>query len=255
MSISIITRSYRTSELRDLISYLNRNNEIEKEVIAVCNVKDYDFQEVNLILEDSNMFEARIRGIKNAQFDRVLLLDSDQIPEDGLLRELNNRSEDIVIVPERSLSSGFTAKCLDDWRMRMFELGKRRTSPYIPAVPRFYKREPLMTVIKTLSDDLYKIVSHEDSILFYQVFKATQNIGFSTKYIYNRDPDFITLMRKAFKYGKFKKFAEISSSRSDILHLLNELNRSFLNIKELRLGKGYLVQIPRGFAYMLGEIL
>ena len=91
MSISVITRSYRTSELKELISYLKENNETEQELITVCNVIDYHLSGVNLIIENSNRFEARITGINNSHFDKVLLLDSDQIPEYGLIQELEEK--------------------------------------------------------------------------------------------------------------------------------------------------------------------
>lgn len=254
MPISVVTRSYRTSELRNLVSYLEQNNETEKEVIAVCNRNDYDLHGIKLVLEGSNRFKARITGIRNAQYDRILLLDSDQVPEDGLLSELSNVNEDMVIVPERSLSGSLTAECLDDWRIKNEKLARMKTSPYMLVVPRFYKREPLLDTISKLSNDIYNILSHEDSILYYEVFKSTHNIGFSRRYIYNKDPDFITLLRKAYLYGKFKKSAEMSNAPSDIIYLLNKLNRNVLNIKELGLGKGYLVQIPRGILYELGTI-
>lgn len=110
MPISIITRSYRTSELKELVSNLSENNQIKTEVIAVCNRNDYDLNGITLIIENSNRFEARITGIKNAHFDKVLLLDSDQLPEDGLLRELEGRNSDMFIIPEKSLGTGFTSK-------------------------------------------------------------------------------------------------------------------------------------------------
>lgn len=196
MPVSIITRSYRTSELRNLVSYLEINKETEKEVIAVSVIKDCDIDGAEVIIEDSNRFEARITGIKKAHFDKILLLDSDQIPEDGLLSELDAMDEHMVIIPERSQNKGLTSKCMDDWRMRNEKLARTKISPYIPVVPRFYRREPLMQAIYNLPNNVRKIISHEDSVLYYEVFKITRNIGFSEKYIYNIEPNFIKLMHK-----------------------------------------------------------
>ena len=167
MPISIITRSYRTSELKELVSNLSENNQIKTEVIAVCNRNDYDLNGITLIIENSNRFEARITGIKNAHFDKVLLLDSDQLPEDGLLRELEGRNSDMFIIPEKSLGTGFTSKCLDDWRIRNEKLARLRSSPYLPVVPRLYKQTLLMEAIDKLPKSAYNIISHEDSILYY----------------------------------------------------------------------------------------
>jgi hypothetical protein len=255
MPISIITRSYWTSELKELVSNLKQCDEVEKEVIAVCNRNDYDLDDITLILENSNRFEARIKGIESAHFDKILLLDSDQILEDGLLHELENRNEDMIIIPEKSLGKGFTAKCLDDWRTRNESLARQRMSPYLPVVPRFYKKEPLKRAIGKLPKNAYKIISHEDSILYYATFKISQNIKFSTRHIYNRDPDFLTIMRKAFHYGKSSRSVKFLDLPSDLISLLYKLDRNSGNVGELGFGKGYIIQIPRAFAYEFGRIL
>ncbi len=91
MPISIITRAYKTSELRNLVNNLDLNTEIEKEIVAVCNINDYNIKNANLIIEDLNKFEAKITGIKKAVYDKILLLDSDQIQEKGRLKELENK--------------------------------------------------------------------------------------------------------------------------------------------------------------------
>ena len=99
MSISIVTRAYKTSQLKNLVLNLDKNLEVEKEIIAVCQVNDYDIKGINLIIENSKRFQARITGIKSANYDKILLLDSDQIPEKGLLHELEDKNEDMVIIP------------------------------------------------------------------------------------------------------------------------------------------------------------
>jgi len=255
MPISIITRSYRTSELKELVFYLKENDEVEKEIIAVCNRKDYDLDGITLILEDSNRFKARVTGIKNAHFDKILILDSDQIPEDGLLDELEKGSGDMVIIPEKSLYKSFTARCLDDWRIRNENLAKQEVSPYLPVVPRLYKKELIMKAIGQLPEAVYNIISHEDSVFYYATFKISQNIKFSKKYIYNKDPDFLTLMRKAFHYGKSSKSLKYIDLPPDISYLLFRLDRNSVNVGKLGFGMGYMVQIPRAFAYEFGRIL
>ncbi|MFG1390754.1 glycosyltransferase family 2 protein [Acidiplasma aeolicum] len=254
MSVSIITRAYKTSELKNLINNLNSNNEVEKEIIAVCNVRDYNIKNAKLIIEDSNRFQARITGIKNAKYDKILLLDSDQIPEKDLLEELENKKEDMIIIPEKSVNNNFTAKCLDDWRYRNEKLARKKTTPYIPVIPRFYRKKYLLNAINKLSTDLYNIIDHEDSILYYYVFQETKNINFAKKHIYNYDPKFFKLMYKAFLYGKNRKNTKNLEIPEDISVLLYKLNKNTLNIKEIGFGKGYIMQIIRGIAYESGKI-
>jgi len=255
MPISIVTRAYKTSELKNLILNLHTNLEVKKEIIAVCRINDYDIKGINLIIENSNRFQARITGIKSANYDKILLLDSDQIPEKGLLHELDNKNEDMVIIPEKSISKNFTSKCLDDWRYRNEKYAMENPNPYILVVPRYYKRSVLLNVINKLSPDIYKIESHEDSILYYEVFKETQNIGFAKKYILNYDPTLKILMQKAFLYGKYRKTVQNLEIPDDILVLINRINRSTLNIKDLGIGRGYIIQILRGLMYELGRTI
>ncbi|WP_162200846.1 hypothetical protein, partial [Acidiplasma aeolicum] len=182
-------------------------------------------------------------------------LDSDQIPEKGLLHELDDKSEDMVIIPEKSINKNFTSKCLDDWRYRNEKYAMENPNPYIPVVPRYYRRSVLLNVINELSPDIYKIESHEDSILYYEVFKETQNIGFAKKYILNYDPPLKILMQKAFLYGKYRKILQNLEAPDDILMLINKINKNALNIKDLGIGRGYIIQILRGLMYELGRII
>ena len=255
MSISIVTRAYKTSELKNLISNLHENLEVEKEIIAVSRINDYDIKGINLIIENSKRFQARITGIKHANYDKILLLDSDQIPEKGILHELDNKKEDMIIIPEKSINKNFTSKCLDDWRYRNEKRALKNPNPYIPVVPRYYKRTVLLNVINSLFPEIYEIVDHEDSVLYYEIFKETRNIGFAKKYILNYDPSLNILMQKAFLYGKNGKTVRNLEIPDDILVLINKLNRNTLNVKELGLGRGYITQILRGLMYELGRII
>lgn len=273
MSISIIIRAYKTFELRNLIHNLQLNKEINNEIIVVCNVNNYKITEVKnlkLIIENSNRFQAKITGIKNATFDKILFLDSDQIPGEKLLNELESREEDMLIIPERSVNNNFTAKCLDDWRYRNERYAMINPNPYIPVIPRYYKKGYLINAVNKLPPQIYNIIDHEDSVLYYMVFKETQNIGFTREYIYNYDPSFLQLIYKAFLYGRYNKnFQSIYKSYltqyqsnynstellNEINILIDKLNKNTLNIKELGIGKGYIMQLLRGIAYIIGKLL
>lgn len=227
----------------------------EIEIVAVCRIKDCELENARLIIEDTNMFEARLTGIRNARYENVLLLDSDQLPEQGLLEELENIGSDMAIIPERSIYHSFVASCLDDKRERMEKYAYRLPSPYIPAIPRYYKRELLMKAMNVLPPNISKIEAHEDSILYYGAFKLSQNIKFSIKHIYNNDPKFSTIMRKTLLYGKYKKISDSSSLSPEFLMLFKELNRNALNIKELGVGKWLPLQILRAIFYFIGSII
>ena len=256
MCISIITRAYKTSELKNLINYLNLDSNEEKEIIAVCNINDYEIKNAKIIIENSNRFKAKITGIKNSNYDNVLLLDSDQIPEKGLLNELINKKNDMVIIPEKSIYNNFTSRCLDDWRLRNETYAMKQPTPYIPVIPRFYKRKYLMNAINNMLPENFDVImNHEDSVLYYEVFKQTKNIGFSRKYILNYDPNFLNLIRKAFLYGQNENKIKLTKLPLDIKELIDKLNNNSSNIRELGFGKGYILQIIRAIAYEFGKTI
>ena len=254
MPVSIITRAYKTSELKNLIENLNLDNEIEKEIIAVCNVYDYKPENTKLIIENSNRFEARISGIRISKHDRVLFLDSDQIPEMGLLSELDRTEKAMVVIPERSISDNFTSRCLDDWRLRNETLASKKFTPYIPVIPRFYAKKYLINAIENITSDVVKIIDHEDSILYFYIYQETMDVGICKKHIYNNDPNFINLMRKAFLYGRNNANIKNLNIPEEISYLLYELNINTLNVKNLGFGKGYVIQTLRSLSYELGRI-
>ena len=254
MAISVVTRAYKTSELKNFINNLSSNSEIEIEIIAVCNINDYNLKNANLIIENSNRFEARITGIKNAIYESVLLLDSDQTPEKGLLKELDSKMDDMVIIPEKSINNSFTSRCLDDWRYRNENRARKEITPYVPVVPRFYRKKYLLSIINNLSTNIYKILSHEDSILYYYAFQETKKITFAQKYIFNYDPKFSKLIRKAYLYGSYRKYTASLEVPEDISRLIYELNNDIFDIKHIGISKGYMIQMIRGFFYKLGEI-
>ena len=258
MPISVVTRAYRTSELRNLVSNLQTNHEIEKEVIAVCKIEDCNLksaQSLKLMLEDSNRFEARITGVRHSVYDKVLFLDSDQIPEAGLLSELDERNEDMVVIPERSLRHDFVGNCLDDWRARNERLSMREPSPFIPVIPRFFRKEKLIDAINSAQSNMVNFLRAEDSVLYYEVYKQTQSIGFSSRYIFNGDPPLSVLMKKAFLYGKHRREIEEMADQGDYLKLINKIDRNTLNFRELGIGKGLVLQICRGIFYEAGRFM
>ena len=78
---------------------------------------------------------------------------------------------------------------LDDWKARNKRLASKKITPYISVVPRFYTK-------------MYRIIDHEESILYYYTFQETKNINFSKRSIYNDTPKFLKLIYKASIYGK-----------------------------------------------------
>lgn len=255
MSISIVTRSYRSSELGRLCSEIEKMKLSEIEIVAVCDIMDQSLDGVRLIIESTNMFEARITGILNATHEKLLLIDSDQTINASLLFEIEALDFDMVIIPERSKNNNLLGRSLDDWRLRNFNVALKFPNPIYPVIPRLYKKELLLQAIKLINPTFYKMIDHEDSILYYSAYQISKNIGFAHEYIFNYDPSFISLMRKAFNYGKSSSIFSKKDLPNDINILLKQINRNTLNFKELGIGKGSVIQALRGISYWFGKII
>ncbi len=256
MPISIITRSKKSSELRDLLINISDIKNIELEIIAVCIEKDESYnniQNLKIIIENSQRFHARITGIKNANYKNILLLDSDQLISEDLLNELDKRKEDMIIIPEKSYNKNLTGKLMDDLRFRMERWAQKETTPEISVIPRFYKTNIIKNIVEHLDEKLIdNIIFHEDSTLYYEVFKKTHNIGFAKNYIYNYDPDLIMFIKKSYKYGRNYKDIKSFTEYKDIITLNNKININSFNLKELGIGKGEIILIIRAIAHLFG---
>jgi glycosyltransferase involved in cell wall biosynthesis len=259
MSISIVTRSLRTSELQGLIDNLMLIDNTEIEIIAVCVEEDViinEIEKVRIIIENSNRFRARITGIRNASFENVLLLDCDQRVTKELLRELDKKKEDIVIIPERSSRQDIVRVMFDDLRKKTEAVSVGSPSPDFPVVPRFYKRDVLMKGLADISDYIAEYgLSHEDSILFYEVYRYSKSIAFSKENIIDLDPDLFTIIRKAFLYGQYARLARKAKLPQKYLRLIGELNKNSLLIKKHELGPAHVLQGLRAIAYGLGFLV
>ncbi|MDG6927042.1 MAG: hypothetical protein JRN10_06425 [Nitrososphaerota archaeon] len=252
--ISIITRALKSSELKPLFSHLKQEH--LHEVIAVCVKPDWvPHPPFRLIVEQSGRFEAKITGIKHARGDYVLLLDSDQFPEAGLISELEKSKTDMVIIPERSSRSDAIGIMLDDWRSRNERRAMKNPSPYIPVIPRFYNKDKILKAAEKIPREVIKtVVSHEDSVLYYEVFKITNSLSFSSKRIFNDDPDLGVILRKAFLYGKSEAEVKRKKLPDEYLKVISTVNRSSLNVQELGLGLGYIMQTLKALSYFISEL-
>lgn len=261
VSLSVILRSRRTSELalplKWIAGYVARK---DIEVIAVCSINDVAPPRwVKLMIKRCGRLRARLFGVEEATGDGILFLDSDQVPSKHLLEELKVTDLHMAIIRERSLTGGFVGLCLDDWRLRMERLAMRKHSPELPVVPRFYRRRIASLASQNLPDEVIDaVVSHEDSVFYYEATRVSHNIGFANGFIFNAEPSLLHLMRKAFAYGESAYIASRVVSRypetGHYLSLIRELDNATLRVNEIGIGPGYVIQTARATAYLLGRL-
>lgn len=260
MDISIVTRALKTSELDWFFTNLKNIKNIDFEIIGVCSIEDSKIDNLGpsrIFIEKLNRFQARLFGIEKTSSENILLLDSDQTITQELLEEIINSKTQMVIVPEKSLRKDIVGRMLDDFRAKLEERGRKSPLPTLPVIPRFYRKTSLLRGCENLSSDVLEFgVSHEDSLLYYEVFKHTTSISFSKNYIFNNDPDLKTIIRKAFLYGKFGKDAFKSNKiPNEYLELIDVLNRNSFGLRQMGLSKGDTVQFSRALAYFLGYLM
>lgn len=255
MTISIILRSLRSSELFALCKEITKSCTVEIEIIAVCNINDRPIDGVRYITQNASRLEAKIIGVKNSRYDKILFIDSDQIPEHGLIEELNNVNCDMCIIPERFLSGSLTSVIFEEWKERIESYARNNISPFIPVIPRFYDKQILLNIIDKLPLNYYKVVDHEDSILFYFAFKESLNIRFSSKRLFNSSETLLGTIRKAFLYGKNHREVEEAVLDEELRTLITRINLSVFDFKHMGFGKGHLIQFLRAGAYLCGTII
>lgn len=254
MGLTIVIRAMKSSELnqRILNSLIDINFEIE--VLVVCNINDYPIERIRYIENKVGRFEARIIGIKNAQYDKILFLDSDQIPEVGLIDDLVKLNCDACIIPERSLGRSLCSNLMNDWRIRIESYGIRHPSPFIPVIPRLYSKGILLKAINRLPTNYEVIIDHEDSILYYLSFPELKSISYTNKCIFNFNETVPNLLKKAYTYGKNHKNVKKIEISPELSILIRKINHQLFDVKNLGLGKGHVIQTLKAMSYGLGAL-
>ncbi len=261
MDISIITRSLRADELLTFLRNVQPLIESGDEIVAVVKNHNIDlsaFTNLRIFESDSNRFQARVLGIKMARNDGILLLDSDQYLNEYLIKEIKDVNSAVVMIPEVSDGGTVFSSLLDSQRGHFFKLSKiYGGSPLVPAVPRFYRKDLLMKALNEMEKHYFiDGLSHEDSILYYYVFKYLKNIYFAENPIINQNDSFSTTLRKSYLYGKFYSTAMQSPNiELEIKELIKKLNISMLVPfrKEIGFNPFVVVNFLRMIPYGLGK--
>ncbi len=231
--ISVIIRNKNDPSISCCIHSFNEVCEGTFELVIVdSSDHPMNFGESSLNIryfyEKLTRFRALNLGIKMANFEKVLIIDSDQIVSSTLISELVKINEDMCIIREQSYNKNFIGRISDRHREFLYRHSKRNFSESLPVIPRLYRRkviEKAISKIKTIEQSM--ISQHEDSILYSEALKISRNIGFCDIPILNIDPGFVDFARKSFKYGISQSKALSSNSLSnDRAYLLSAIDRN-----------------------------
>lgn len=213
---------------------------------------------ISYVYEQVSRFEALNLGIKMAQFNSILIIDSDQIVSPALISELNRIEEDLCIIREMSYNRNFIGRISDRHREFLYRHSKKHISDSIPVIPRFYRREIIVRAMSKLErSELSLISQHEDSVIYSEVLKISEDVAFCDTPIFDIDPDFKVFVRKSFRYGVAQAKAlssnRISKDRADLLRSIDR-NRIIYSDSE-GFNKGIFYDVLKATFYIAGFLL
>lgn len=259
MGISVVSRTKDDPQAADFVDNITRNfSDLDYELIIVDSsihkpVHSSD-PDVKIIRKNEGMFPAKITGIRAARGENVLFLDADQRVTKELVHELYRSTNDALLIRERSMNSNLMGKLLDFQRRDvLFFSESKHYSPFVTAVPRFFKLEIVLEAADRLRSE--GCISHEDSILYYEAYDLLRSIGTSRNSLLNIDPSFIAFVKKSYGYGRSVR-GIYKSGRDEKCdgyeELITKLNKSYKELYTTRLSPGLVVTLIRMVWYLLG---
>lgn len=259
--LSILIRNKDSRYISTTLNSLKGSIDERIEIIVVDSsanpLKNDGVESIKIISFNGNRTEALIEGSLYINGKNVLILDSDQIIDNQLLNELCLCQNDMCIINEVSYNNNIIGKLSDMNRKYLFNFALKHANPMIPAIPRFYKTEVFKKAIANLPEEnIKKIIQHEDSMIYYEAYKITNDLTFNHGPIYNVDPSFKDFLLKSYKYGVFngaiKKNPLISSDFKKLFKTID--SRRIWYDKELGFNPGLILDCIKGVPYLTGEL-
>lgn len=191
-----------------------------------------------------------------ANSEKILFLDSDQTASSDLIPKLVTFKHEMGIVPERSLNNHFMGKLMDIKRMENERIMMNKPSVFLPVVPRLFTKDLIERTLSSLGDEVIKNVTEtEDSIIFYQAMKFSNDIGWIKSVIYNFDPNLRDFARKSFYYGSKNEKSIINGFLSEeYINLVRRIQvETLLNNRSSNVGMLFC-NLLRGGPYIIGSM-
>ncbi|MEM3846721.1 MAG: glycosyltransferase family A protein [Candidatus Parvarchaeota archaeon] len=257
--ISVVIRSRKGEDIRETVESVEVSSSgyDNVEIIIVSQSEEekkvMDGRKI-FLYSNAKRIEAKLIGVKESRFDKVLFVDSDQIISKNLIQEVMKINYDMAFVPERSLSSGFMPYVMDAKRRVVEGIARRRIDPTIPAVPRVFKREIVYSALISLPDSIIKNVTEtEDSIIYYASTKISRNVGWVNGFIFNNDPGLRQFVRKSYSYGYRNESSILESNLPpEYVKLIRDIQfKTLLNNGTLS-PAAMMNNLIRGIPYILG---
>jgi len=155
-------------ELYSLLNFLTKVIDDEDEINVVVDT-EHTTEKVELVLEQ---FEERVNVFKrpfdnfhvNAQFhiekatgEYIFGIDADEMPQEGLIRNIKTFDGDIMYIPRINICPGYTAEWITDYKFNLNEMGWINYPDY---QGRYYKNNEQIK----WSSDLHERLTGSDQV-------------------------------------------------------------------------------------------
>ena len=224
---------------------------------GVPTMSDENQALVHLLISGARRIEAKAIGVRGASSDRILFLDSDQYVSPSLLGELRHKSEDMVLIPERSVGASFMGSILDSRRVYIESKMRATPSPRIPVIPRFFRKAVVQRALDSMPPEVIKEVTEtEDSLIFYECLKLSSSLGWCECPIFNDDPGVLAFTRKSYSYG-YRNENAIAAGRlpPDYVRLIRDIQRGNIVNSGLPSVGAFTGNLIRGVPYLAGTLV
>ncbi len=263
MGISVIIRNKNDVNIERCISSFENVDQKKYEIILIdSSDKPMDFKKFHVIIlyeyRNVSRSEALIIGISMAKYEKILIIDSDQIVSSQLMDQLDSIKNDMCVIQEKSLNRNFIGKLTDFHREFLYLYSKQFISETLPVIPRLYRRSLFNTVIARIGvKQLSRISQHEDSIIFSEALKISTDISFCDVSLLNTDPSFAEFARKSFRYGLLQARAlssdDVSPERKQLLRSIDR-NR-IIYLRKVAFNIVIMYDFIKAFFYIPGLVV
>jgi glycosyltransferase involved in cell wall biosynthesis len=262
MGVSIILRNKNYSHIKECLEQFSNLGYDSYEIVMIDSSSTPTSPPADIKISiqqiEVSRTEALKIGVSLAKYDKILILDADQRISSSLLFEIDDMEHEMIIVPEKSLNKNLVGILMDAKRSYLFNYSKLNGGPKIPVIPRIYNKKLFQSSINQIQDQELEVVTqHEDSLIYYEAYKNSRNIGYCNNFILNHDPTMSDFLLSSYKYGLANQKAldsEFVTAEHKMLIKLLDRQRVVFN-KELGLNYGIMADIAKGIPYILGTIV
>lgn len=210
----------------------------------------------NIVVCKESLLKSRFIGAEKAKGEYILLLDSDQLLDATALQLLVDSSAeaDMVIMGEDVYKTDTFLEKLFSCDRKLVHAIKDLDPKTSVMLPRFYKKELLISAFKNIPKDVLESVGGQDhAIIYYEACELSKKVTLVPNLVKHIEPSkLIPMIKKFYRWGYTSVGAR--HNRYDVLFQEKECFRKGLFKKGLFLESvaSVLLLLIKGIPYKLG---